>query len=227
MKTLAVPLKEYDVEELYTSLDFQREFNVSRETMGRIGVFVGQLAKWQKAVNLVSTSSLVFIWERHIRDCAQLIKLGPKSPIEWIDLGSGAGLPGLVLSLLGGGPVYLIESDTKKCIFLREVIRLTNANARVLEGRIEVLADDPLLGAVCSRPHLITARAVAPLGKLLDLAAPFCEPDTICLFPKGQDVGCELTKTTKYPNIEIEKLPSITSHNSVILRIRGLGHGNQ
>lgn len=210
----------------FTSADFQQAFDVSRETFERLEAYVAHLTKWQRALNLVSTRSLDDVWNRHIRDCAQLAVLAPGEATEWTDLGSGAGLPGLILSILGVGHVRLIESDAKKCAFLREAIRVTDATAEVVEGRIEDVGGRFGVNAVYGCPDTITARAVAPLAKLLDWAFPLCGPDTVCLFPKGQDVVSELTATAKYPNITVDKLPSVTSRDSVILRITGLGYDN-
>ena len=208
----------------FTGDDFQRETDVSRETLDRLEAYVALLTKWQRTLNLVGSRSLSDVWHRHIFDSAQLIGWAPSKAHIWVDVGSGAGLPGLVLAVLNVGDVFLIEKDARKCAFLREAIRVTAAKARVVEARVEELTETGPGERPFPPPHVITARAVAPLDKLLSMAAPICNSETVCLFPKGQDVARELTAVAKYPKIHVDKLPSRTAPGAAILRIKGLAN---
>ena len=209
----------------FTADNFQRETDVSRETLERLEAYVALLTKWQSALNLISSRTLSDVWHRHMLDSAQLIDLAPAKASTWVDVGSGAGFPGLVLAILGVGNVYLLEKDARKCTFLREAIRVTGAQAHIVENRVEDIEKMDPGERLFSLPHVITARAVAPLGKLLSMVAPLCGKETLCLFPKGQDVERELTAIAKYPNIYVDKLPSRTAPGAAILRIKGLANG--
>lgn len=173
------------------------------------------LKKWQKAVNLVAPSTLSDMENRHFADSAQLYDYIPKNAEILVDLGSGAGFPALVLAILNQvnqGPlkkIYLIESDTKKCLFLREVIRQLNLSAVVLNKRIETVTD--------IRADVMTARALAPLDELLKLSRPFCHKGTVCLFFKGKTADQEIQANT-IP-CRIEKIPSLTGSDGCILKI--------
>jgi 16S rRNA (guanine527-N7)-methyltransferase len=188
---------------------------VSRETLARIDTFVELLTRWQRAVQLVAKADLRKLWMRHIADSLQLIELAPGAKI-WADLGAGAGFPGLVVALAFGdrarGFVHLVESDRRKAAFLREAIRLTQAPARVHAERVESVAE-----RLAPEVDVVTARALAPLPKLLELAAPFIAKGVPALFPKGQDVDNELTEATKSWNIEAKILPSRTSPQGKIV----------
>ena len=192
---------------------FRQATGVSRETLDRLQIYADLLTRWQARVNLVGRRSLDDLWRRHFLDSAQLLPLIPANSRCLVDLGSGAGFPGLVLAILGATGVHLIESDQKKCAFLREVSRQTTADARIVDRRIEAVTG---LSA-----DVVTARAVAPLARLLQLARPFVRPDTVLLFPKGQDVGTELTEATKHSIVTVERVESLTSPDGTILRIGG------
>ena len=202
-----------------------REFaavqNVSRETIACLEAFAALLAKWNKAINLVSKRDIGDLWHRHILDSAQLLDHLPPPPEGRkriiADLGSGAGFPGLVLAILGAGQVHLFESDTRKCAFLAEAIRLTKASATVHNLRIE---DVPKL-LPDFRADIVTARALAPLATLIELAAPIIEKSGVCLFLKGREVVSELTAVGKLRNMRIEQLPSRTGRSGIILRVEG------
>lgn len=186
---------------------------VSRETFARLEVHVAVLQRWQRRINLVGPASLPDLWRRHVLDSGQLALLCPHLPAPWYDLGSGAGFPGLVLSLLGLGHVHLVESDLRKCAFLAEAIRLTGANADVLPRRIETLE---------GRARTLTARALAPLSRLLELAAPMIGAETELWFWKGQDVEAELTESAKSWKMRIERHRSISDPSGTILHLREL-----
>jgi 16S rRNA (guanine527-N7)-methyltransferase len=202
--------------------EFAEATSVSRETLSRLEAYAALLMKWQKAVNLVSPGDIADLWYRHILDSAQLLPLLPPAPEGRdrviADLGSGAGFPGMVLAILGAGSVHLFESDARKCAFLLEAARVTNAPATVHNIRIETVPEK-MPGF---RADVVTARALAPLSKLLALAAPLIEKGGVCLFLKGETAGSELTAAGKEWNMRVEQLPSRTSRSGLILRIGGL-----
>jgi 16S rRNA (guanine527-N7)-methyltransferase len=190
---------------------FQERSGVSRETLARLERYAALLHQWQKAVNLVARSTLDDVWRRHMLDSAQLFPLLPTAPCRIADLGSGAGFPGLVLAIMGAGPVTLMESDGRKCAFLREVIRQTGAVAEVREGRIETQS--------LPRFPLLVARALAPLATLLELAEPLLAPECACLFLKGARVEEELTQAGKAWKMRVERYPSETDPGGCIVRL--------
>jgi 16S rRNA (guanine527-N7)-methyltransferase len=194
---------------------------VSRETIERIEIYEALLLKWQKIKNLVAPSTLDQIWSRHFADSAQLVALAPEAR-KWVDLGSGGGFPGLVVAiqLIGqqGAEVHLVESDNRKCAFLREVARAVEAPAIVHHMRVEACYDE--VGKV----DIVTARALAPLQLLLDLSTPFIENGAKCLFLKGQDVDAELTATTTYSRVEIQLIESKTDRSGRIVAVNPAKH---
>jgi 16S rRNA (guanine527-N7)-methyltransferase len=197
---------------------------VSRETAERLDRFVELLLKWQRVSNLIADSTVPHLWTRHIADSLQLIPHAPEAR-TWVDLGSGAGFPGLVLGCAladtSGARVHLVESNAKKAAFLREAARVSGAAAAVHHGR----AEDLTLG--WREPvDVVTARALAPLSVLAELAAPMVKRGAKALFLKGQDVEAELTETTKYWTIEAVILPSRTDSTGRIIEIRALERRN-
>lgn len=196
-----------------TAEAFRRATGVSRETLDRLQAYADLLVRWQARVNLVGRSSLADLWRRHMLDSAQLAAMVPPGTRCLVDLGSGAGFPGLVLAILGVDGVHLIESDRKKCAFLREAARQTAAPVQILAERIEDVPPFPA--------DVITARALAPLRRLIPLARPFVRPDTVLLFLKGQDVDRELTEATKQGILTVARTPSMTSPDGTVLRIGG------
>jgi 16S rRNA (guanine527-N7)-methyltransferase len=193
---------------------------VSRETAMRLDRLVALLLQWQRKTNLIAQSTIPQLWTRHVADSLQLLALAPDARI-WIDLGSGAGFPGLVLACAladkPGSMVHLIESNAKKAAFLREAIRLTGAAALVEAVRIEDIVRNQGLKA-----DVVTARALAPLDRLLQLAYPWIERGAQGLFLKGQDVEAELTQASKYWTITASLVASITSLDSRIVVVRSL-----
>jgi 16S rRNA (guanine527-N7)-methyltransferase len=201
--------------------EFQAVSNVSRETLARLKLFVSLLGDWNARMNLVSAKSLEDVWKRHVWDSAQLFPLLRPGAQSFVDLGSGAGFPGLVLAILleGRARVVLYEAIAKKCRFLEEVAHRTGVTAAVRNGRIEE-----------AKPELfdvVTARACAPLDQLLSYAAPFQAKNTQCLFLKGQSVGAELTDAYKSWSMTVKQLPSRSDPSGVILDIRELRHGHR
>ncbi|HXM70218.1 MAG TPA: 16S rRNA (guanine(527)-N(7))-methyltransferase RsmG [Thermoanaerobaculia bacterium] len=191
---------------------FQAATHVSRETLARLEAYAALLRRWQPAVNLVAASTLPDLWRRHMLDSAQLLPYLPCTPCPLADLGSGAGFPGLVLAIMGAGAVELVEADARKCAFLREAIRVSGAAARVREGRLE--ADTSPKFAVA------TARALAPLAKLLDYAEKCLAPGGIALFLKGKRLEEELTDAGKAWKMTLERFPSLTDPGGWVLRVR-------
>ena len=158
--------------------------SVSRETVSRLRAYVELLGRWRLATNLISEASFAEVWTRHIADCAQLLSCAP-SARRWLDMGSGAGFPGLVIAIqlaeVDGARVHLVESDQRKCAFLREAIRVSGAPALVHAARVESLAltdMEPI--------EALTARAFAPLPRLLQLSGPWLNAGATGIFPRGR-----------------------------------------
>ncbi len=196
--------------------DMLQRFNVSRESLARLERYVALLLQWQQRINLIGPSTAGHVWQRHVLDALQLIPLIPPGTRTIADLGSGAGIPGLVLAIVTGLEVHLYESNGKKAAFLREAARQCGAKAVIHHVRIEAIESDP------GRPHadVVTARALAPLGRLLDQAEPFLKAGAVGLFHKGQDVDAELTEASKSWRIIVERHPSLTDSNGVILVVK-------
>ena len=188
---------------------------VPRETLT---AFSALLLRWNKKVNLVAPHDESLLWERHIVDSLQLAPFVSPHLCRAIDLGSGAGFPGLILALATRIPFDLIEADQRKAAFLREAIRITGAPARVHACRIEAAKLPPA--------PLVTARALAPLPKLLSLAAPLLSPNGTCLFLKGVNADAELTDAAAQWHMQVERIPSRTAPHASILRISHLSRVN-
>jgi 16S rRNA (guanine527-N7)-methyltransferase len=186
----------------------------------RLDKFAALLVDWQSRVNLVGPSTLPQLWTRHIADSLQLLALAPQAKI-WVDLGSGGGFPGIpiacVLADTPGALVYLVESIGKKATFLREAVRITGAPATVQAERIEKFGD-----SFRNKADIVTARALAPLNVLCELAFPLIANGAIGLFHKGQDVEAELTEAAKYWSVRADLQPSLTSPEGRIVVVRGL-----
>ena len=195
-----------------TADEVGRLLNVSRETMCQFEAYLALLKKWQCRVNLVANSTMVDVWQRHILDSAQLIKFYPPNTKKILDVGSGAGFPGLVLAIMGNVEVDLVESDQRKAIFLSTVIRSLGLPAKVHNQRIETL---PNLA-----PDVITARALAPVSKLMKLIENQVSTDTVCLFLKGASVEDELTELQTYSTMIAVNHPSLSGANGVVLELK-------
>jgi 16S rRNA (guanine527-N7)-methyltransferase len=193
---------------------------VSRETADRLDRFVALLLDWQSRINLVASSTVPILWTRHIADSLQLCALAPDAR-RFVDLGSGAGFPGLVIACVLAdslpAEVHLIESNKKKAAFLSEAVRVTGAPAIVHAERSDDFIrrfDGPL--------DIVTARALAPLPQLLTIAYPLLKRGAKGLFPKGQDVDAELTEAAKCWSIQASLVPSRTDPKSRIVAIRSV-----
>jgi 16S rRNA (guanine527-N7)-methyltransferase len=195
------------------------DLNVSRETFEKLELLERELRRWQAIKNLVGPATLDRIWDRHIVDSLQLLDLAPDAR-TWLDLGSGAGFPGLVLAIAGaerGLHVHLVESNSRKCAFLRHIARLTGAPAKVHEARLETLVPD-----FVGKADVVSARALASLAMLLDWTELLLKAGTMGLFPKGRDAEIELTEARKKWTFEAEILPSLTDPEARILRITSI-----
>jgi 16S rRNA (guanine527-N7)-methyltransferase len=191
--------------------------NVSRETLACIKAYVSLLEEWSARHNLVSQSSLKDVWRRHVWDSAQLVQLIPAEAKTLADLGSGAGFPGLVLAILRPDlSVALFEATRKKADFLAAAAARVQAKVEVRNQRMEEAKPQPF--------DVVTARACAPLDKLLAYAQLFSGPKTICLFLKGQNVEVELTQARKSWRMKAQRHPSLTDPSGTILDIRELHH---
>ena len=210
---------------------FGRRFNVSRETVAKLVTYATLLKQWQKTINLVAPGTLDAVWHRHMADSAQLVTLAPPDANSWVDLGSGAGFPGLVLVILlhdrPGQRVTLVESDARKVAFLREVARqvglsqVGQSKASVVDichARIESASTHARVGKV----DVVTARALAPLPKLLGLVQPFCGPTTVALLLKGRDAEHEVDEARADWQFEASLVPSVTDSDARIAVISTL-----
>ena len=199
--------------------DVRAKIGLSSEEIRGLEILVAALERWQARINLVSDASLADVWRRHVLDSAQLLPLIPKHARVLLDLGSGAGFPGLVLAILvhDRAPalrVHLVESNARKCAFLGEVIRASGRIAEIHNLRIEAMK--PFAADV------VTARACAPLGRLLGHAEPFLGPGTRCLFLKGRNVERELTDSQESWNMRITRKISATDPDGVALILEGV-----
>ncbi|HEX2528322.1 MAG TPA: 16S rRNA (guanine(527)-N(7))-methyltransferase RsmG [Geminicoccus sp.] len=184
--------------------------DVSRETLARLEQWVELLAMWQQRINLVSATTLRDPWRRHVLDGGQLLRHAPAAAI-WADLGTGPGVPGMILAIMGVPQVHLVESDQRKVAFLRESARVTATKVTIHARRIEQ-ADMP-------PADVVTARALAPLDKLLGLAKPHMGPATVGLFPKGEGLPAELTEAARHWHMKPDVLPSLSDPRGNILRV--------
>jgi 16S rRNA (guanine527-N7)-methyltransferase len=191
---------------------------VSRETEARLAIFVDLLDRWRAKTNLIADSTFPSVWTRHIADSAQLPALAPEAK-RWVDMGSGGGFPGLVIGIqlagVAGAVVHCIESDGRKCAFLREAARATAAAAQIHPVRVEAIAPESL-GPV----DAVTARAFAPLPLTLKLARPWLDRGAIAVFPRGESARGQIAALPEASAYAIETLPSVINPKAAILRIR-------
>ena len=195
---------------------FQEATGVSDPTLARLIAYAELLEKWQKKINLVGRNTLPDLWQRHMLDSAQLFPLLPNPTGSMVDLGSGAGFPGLVLAIMGVGDVTMVESDSRKCAFIAEAMRVTETGsaARLENRRIEDMPP--------ARFDVVISRALASLDTLLSLSESFIDPETICLFPKGKKVDEELTETRKKWMMQISRIPNQSDPSGTILKLENV-----
>jgi 16S rRNA (guanine527-N7)-methyltransferase len=192
---------------------------VSRETEQRLAIFVDLLARWRKITNLISAASFEEVWRRHVADSAQLLALAPTAR-RWVDLGSGAGFPGMVLAIqladTPGALVHLVESDRRKCAFLREVARATGAAAQIHAVRIEAIDPEALMPV-----DAVTARAFAPLPALIDFAKVWLARGAVGVFPRGKSTEAQLDDYSDATDFRFETIASKIDPRAAILIVRG------
>jgi 16S rRNA (guanine527-N7)-methyltransferase len=193
---------------------FARISGVSRETLDRLAAYVDLLSQWNRRINLVSANTMGDIWRRHILDCAQLYKLLPRQAKAVVDLGSGAGLPGLVLAAMGVPEMHLIESDLRKAAFLREAARIMAVPIALHPERIEKVSAFPA--------DAIVARACAPLDQLLEYSERFLGERTPCLFLKGESLGAELAAAEGRWTMISENVPSLSDPSGVVAKLAAI-----
>lgn len=198
---------------------YQHLPDVSRETKERLDIYAALLRKWNPVINLVATSTLDTLWERHFLDSSQLWEKAPEKLTTWCDIGTGGGFPGLILSILAkekdpDRQTICIESDLRKATFLRTVIRETDLKARVVSARIE--------SAPPQSADIISCRALAPLNKLMGYAKRHLSPSGQCLFLKGENYQVEIQEALETWRFEYDTYPSKTNPDAVILKIGDL-----
>lgn len=192
---------------------------VSRETMERLSLFHALLLQWQRTINLVAPSTLDHAWERHFVDSAQLLDLAPKQATRWLDLGSGGGFPGVVVAAIAmeerpNFSMTLVESDIRKCGFMREAARKMEVPVKILTRRI---ADIPP-----QTVDVISARALTNLKDLIDHTVPHMAQDTCLLFPKGSSYKAELESVSSDWQMKADVIDSVTDPDAVVLRFQGI-----
>lgn len=197
---------------------FKDKVDLPEGLLNDLKCYVGLLEKWQKRINLVSTPSVADVWSRHVLDSFQIYPLIPSSAKTVVDLGSGAGFPGLVVALcakhFGGPQVHLVEADSRKCSFMTEVNSQTSAGAIIHTRRIESIID--------LTADVVTARALSPLRKLLKQAVRFENGQTSYVFLKGEKVQDELTEARKEWTMDVVETPSRTLVAAKILTLKGV-----
>jgi len=198
---------------------FAEAFKVSHETIHRLRRYAELLEHWQKTTNLVAPSTLPQVWSRHFADSAQLAALAPEARL-WLDLGSGGGFPGLVVAILNSGTpgfrMHLVESNQKKCAFLGQVARATEAPVDIHAMRIEQFAKS----AQSLEPDVVSARALAPLPRLLELAEPFLRDETRGLFLKGRETDAEIASALERWTFGGTRHASLTDDDARIVEIK-------
>ena len=214
-----------------TPAEFAQLFDVSRETVERLKIYADLLERWQKTINLVAPKTLGDAWQRHFADSAQLWAFVPSDAKFLMDVGSGAGFPGLVLAILAAEKrpvninpglyplhVTLVESDTRKAAFLRDVARQTGIAVDIMSSRIESITNSVNVRSV----DVITSRALAPLLRLFDLLEPLFKPETVALFPKGRNVGDEVEDARRAWSFDLQLESSLTEADARIAVIHHL-----
>lgn len=188
--------------------------DVSRETSDRLAIFEQLLLKWTPRINLIAPSTESKVTERHINDSLQLLDQLEVPPAIWADIGSGGGLPGLVVAaaLHERTNITMIESDARKCAFLRAAARAMGlANVEIINQRIEAAAPQ--------NAEVVSARALAPLDRLLALVVRHLSPQGVALLPKGRGWKDEIAAAERDWQFHFDALPSRTDQDAVILKI--------
>jgi 16S rRNA (guanine527-N7)-methyltransferase len=193
---------------------FARVSGVSRETLDKLTAYVELLSQWNRRINLVSANTMGDVWRRHILDCAQLAKHLPRQTRVAVDLGAGAGLPGLILAAMGVPEMHLVESDLRKSAFLREAARIMDVAVTLHPERIEKVTAFPA--------DAVVARACTNLDQLIDYSEKFISPKTVCLFLKGENASEELAAAEASWSLASETIPSLSDPSGVILKLSAI-----
>lgn len=192
---------------------------VSRETIAALEQFAALVQRWNLAINLVGKTTVADFWARHVVDSAQLFRHCPPNAKCWLDIGSGGGLPGLVIAILAKERysqlrVTFVESDIRKATFLREACRTLGLAADVQNQRIESLP--------CTQADVLSARALAPLATLLAYAEQHMDAQGVALFPKGSQHESELAEARKAWSFDVDIVPSLSEEKAAVLIIRNV-----
>lgn len=192
---------------------------VSDITIERLEIYAGLLAEWNPKINLVSKSTLPDMWERHFLDSAQVWPLIPKDAVNLIDIGSGAGFAGLVLATIAAEVrpdlnVTLIESDTRKCAFMRNAARKMGISPKIITQRIESVE--------MVHADVLTARALASISDLLGFSSKILSSDGVCLFLKGEACAIEIEQARDSWSFDADLTPSITHPQGVVAKLSGI-----
>jgi len=192
----------------------ERRFDVPRETMARLDVFAALLREESERQNLVSKASLDQLWLRHIADSAQLLAFAPSPDASWVDLGSGAGFPGLIVAALHGGPVTLVEERRLRVEFLRRAAEALGVRVEILQKKAQRVRERQF--------DVISARAFAPLGRLLDLGTGLSTTNSVWILPKGQNAQTELEALDSSWQGSFRLEPSVTDAAAQIIVAEGV-----
>ena len=192
----------------------ERSFDVPRETMARLDAFATLLAEENERQNLISRSNLDRLWLRHFADSAQLLAFAPSPGASWVDLGTGAGFPGLVVAALHPGPVTLVEERRLRAEFLRRAAEALGLDVEILHAKAERLPPRPF--------DVISARAVAPLGELLDLGTGLSTTNSVWILPKGRNARSELEALDASWQGDFRLEPSVTDPEAKIIVATGV-----
>ena len=190
------------------------QYNLNNKQVEKIEFFITSIINYNKHTNLIGKSTIENFWERHVLDCLQLTKYINNKKLKILDLGTGAGLPGILLSIVGYQKVLMIDSVKKKTEFVKTIIKELSLSSKILNKRIE---KSPI-----SQHDIIVSRALAPLIKLLTYARMYSNKNTTSLFLKGRNVNNEINKTMKEFFFDFEKIESISSGDGCILQVKNI-----
>ena len=194
------------------------QYNLNKKQVEKIEFFITSVINYNKHTNLIGKSTVENFWERHVLDCLQLTKYINNKKLKILDLGTGAGLPGILLSIVGYQKVLMIDSVKKKTEFLKTIIKELSLSSKILNKRIEM---SPI-----SQHDIIVSRALAPLIKLLTYARMYSNKNTTSLFLKGRNVNNEIDIAMREFSFNFEKIESLSSNEGCILKINNINTKN-
>ena len=198
--------------------DIVSEFVLNKTQVDNIDFYLSSIIKHNKHTNLVGKSTIESIWDRHVLDCLQLTKHITNKKLRILDLGTGAGLPGILLSIAGYQKVLMVDSVKKKTDFVRKIIKDLSLTAKIQNKRIEK--------PPTSQHDIVVSRALAPLVKLLTYARMYSNKNTTLLFLKGRNAISEIDIATKAYFFEFEKIKSLSSDEGCVLKINNIKNKN-